>query len=213
MPPITVSDETRQRLLDAAVSVFAEKGYEAAAVREITDLAGANTAAINYHFKGKQGLYVEAAKYAHRMLCVGIPFPEWPADMPPAERLREFIRVMTRQMMAEPNEAALQLMMREMVHPTEACAEVVREYIRPIADGLRAILAALLPPDTPEVKLWLTGFSVVGQCLHYRLSRAVSRRLMGDAAFAKLDPEEVANHIAEFCLAALALGSAGVKPQ
>jgi AcrR family transcriptional regulator len=207
------NEETRQRLLEAAMGVFAEKGYEAASVREITDKAGANTAAINYHFRGKQQLYVETAKYAHRLCCVGVPFTEWPAGTPAADRLRDFVRTMARQMMAEPNESALKLMMREMVHPTEACAEVVREYIRPIADRLMCILVDLLPSDTPELKRWLTGFSIVAQCLHYRQNRAVIRRLMGEERFAALDADAVGEHIADFCLAALNASEAGVKPE
>ncbi|MCW6507038.1 TetR/AcrR family transcriptional regulator [Lichenifustis flavocetrariae] len=48
---------TRQALIDAAVSVFADQGYAAGSVRAITQLARANQAAITYHFGGKEGLY------------------------------------------------------------------------------------------------------------------------------------------------------------
>ena len=48
---------TREALIDAAVSVFADQGYVAGSVRAITRLARANQAAITYHFGGKEGLY------------------------------------------------------------------------------------------------------------------------------------------------------------
>lgn len=51
--------DTRQRLLDAAEWLFIEKGYEAMSLRHITTRAGANLAAVNYHFGGKEALIQE----------------------------------------------------------------------------------------------------------------------------------------------------------
>ncbi len=50
---------TRQRLLDAALAEFADKGYAGARVREIALRAGVNTQLISYYFGGKEGLYNE----------------------------------------------------------------------------------------------------------------------------------------------------------
>jgi AcrR family transcriptional regulator len=49
-------ETTATRLLDAAERIFAEQGIEAASVRAITHAAGANIAAVNYHFGSKQDL-------------------------------------------------------------------------------------------------------------------------------------------------------------
>src|SRR5947209_20539236 len=54
--------ETRDSLLEAAIAVFSAKGFEGGSVREITQAAKANQAAINYHFGGKEGLYREVLK-------------------------------------------------------------------------------------------------------------------------------------------------------
>lgn len=51
------AEATRAALVSAATAVFAEQGYEGGSVRAITQRAGANQAAINYHFGGKEGLY------------------------------------------------------------------------------------------------------------------------------------------------------------
>src|SRR5689334_23516536 len=48
--------ETRERLLSAALFVFAERGFERATVKDITDGANANIAAVNYHFGSKESL-------------------------------------------------------------------------------------------------------------------------------------------------------------
>lgn len=47
---------TRARILDAAETLFAERGYEAASLRAITAAAGTNLASINYHFGTKEAL-------------------------------------------------------------------------------------------------------------------------------------------------------------
>jgi AcrR family transcriptional regulator len=48
---------TKERILVAAADIFADRGYHATTVRAISDAAGANLAAVNYHFGSKVGLY------------------------------------------------------------------------------------------------------------------------------------------------------------
>jgi len=48
--------QTRERILDAAEELFADKGLHGVSTREITRQAGANLSSINYYFGGKQGL-------------------------------------------------------------------------------------------------------------------------------------------------------------
>ena len=51
--------ETRERILLAAEHLFAEQGYDSTSIRDITAEAECNVAAVNYHFGGKDKLYVE----------------------------------------------------------------------------------------------------------------------------------------------------------
>jgi AcrR family transcriptional regulator len=55
---VKITEITRQALLDHATDVFAENGFDRASVREITGRATVNQAAINYHFGGKEALYL-----------------------------------------------------------------------------------------------------------------------------------------------------------
>src|SRR3954447_22566535 len=83
-------DPTKVRLLEAAGEEFAEKGLELARVRAICERAGANLAAVNYHFGDKEHLYVEALREAHR--CgVDLEDPSPARDLSPSDRLRTFI--------------------------------------------------------------------------------------------------------------------------
>jgi AcrR family transcriptional regulator len=54
--------DTRTQLLDAAERLFAERGYRGTSVRAITDLAGANLAAVGYHFGSKAELLAAVAR-------------------------------------------------------------------------------------------------------------------------------------------------------
>jgi TetR/AcrR family transcriptional regulator, regulator of cefoperazone and chloramphenicol sensitivity len=63
---------TRERLLDVAERLFAERGFSGTSVREITDAAGTNLAAINYHFHSKENLYAEV--FQRRIAEVHGPF-------------------------------------------------------------------------------------------------------------------------------------------
>ena len=58
-------DVTKGRLLEATENLIAEKGFDAVSVRDITGLAKANVAAVNYHFGSREG--VLAAVLEHRM--------------------------------------------------------------------------------------------------------------------------------------------------
>jgi AcrR family transcriptional regulator len=53
------SEDTRERVLAASQKLFAERGFEATSVRDITTEAGCNVASVNYHFGGKENLYIE----------------------------------------------------------------------------------------------------------------------------------------------------------
>jgi len=59
-------DPTREKLLEVAGPIFAGRGYQATTIREICAGAGANVAAINYHFGDKLGLYTEVLQHSVR---------------------------------------------------------------------------------------------------------------------------------------------------
>lgn len=50
-------EETRQRILRAALRVFATEGYDGASTRALAQAAGVNLPAIQYYFGSKEGLY------------------------------------------------------------------------------------------------------------------------------------------------------------
>lgn len=206
MPPEhEPSADPRQRLLLAAEEIFSEKGFASATIREITDRAGANVAAINYYFGDKERLYIEAVKFAHACSAKDLPFPIPPEGTPPVEKLKVFIREIATRMTQPTRPSSLRLMMREMAQPTAAAREIVREFIQPMAFGLRAIVRELLP-GIPDARGLMVGFSVIGQVLFYRQNRQVAELIFGKEAVDELSTELIAGHVTRFTLAALGHG-------
>ena len=64
--PAELDEQTRARLLRAAVGVFDRKGYAAASVREIVELAGVTKPALYYHFGSKEGVLTAVLREAAR---------------------------------------------------------------------------------------------------------------------------------------------------
>ncbi len=56
-------DETRQRIIEAALQLFGERGFDGASTRDIANAAGVNAPALQYYFENKAGVYQACAEY------------------------------------------------------------------------------------------------------------------------------------------------------
>lgn len=198
--------ETRQRLLDAAGEVFAEHGFQGASVREICQRADANIAAVNYHFGDKQALYGEVLRYAHH--CAAVDVNEMRAmfenPAPPEEKLRLFVHNFLMRMLDAGRPAWHgKLIAQEMVTPTAALDELVRDEIQPKFFVLRTIVAGVanLPLEHEAVR-WYAA-SVIAQCLFWHNNRAVIERLYPDLKHDYQSIEFLAEHVTRFSLSGL----------
>ncbi len=205
MPEQACCQDTRQRLLDAAGEVFAEQGFRAATVRDICSRAGANVAAVNYHFGDKIGLYAEVLKYAYEQAR-----NKFPSDMglgPDAtaeQRLEGFIQALVHRILDRGRLAWHgTLMFREMMEPTEALMALVQGAIRPEFERLQAVVCDLLGPGTDPEQVLQCVWSVTGQCLFYYHARPVIGFLRSEGPYSDEDVQRIARHVTQFSLAAI----------
>ncbi len=201
-------DQTKARLLEAAGEEFADKGFELARVRTICERAGANLAAVNYHFGDKEHLYIAVLREAHRCgLDEEVQDPD--PKVAPAERLRTFIHHFLSRVLAmnRPEDWQHRLMLREMLAPTPFSDVLVREVIRPRFERMKSLMR-MICPQADDRRLNALVFSVIGQCLHYKMARGITVRLIGQTSYHELDLHFLTDHITGFCLAALGLGPA-----
>src|SRR6266404_3128093 len=205
-PAVEASEEnTRDKILSAAGEVFAEQGFEGATIRAITERAGVNVAAVNYHFRDKAELYTRivldacSARSAWRDAMAEAPGS-------PEERLRSLIYHFLEYLL-DPDRPAWKrrLMAREMANPTSALDELVEKNIRPFRNEfLIPTLRELTGGRFNRRQLSFIGSSVMGQCLYLHQSRPIIERLNPDFKIGKAEIEEIADHITRFSLAAIA---------
>jgi AcrR family transcriptional regulator len=209
------SDETRSRLLHAAGEVFAEVGFRRATVRDICARAGANVAAINYHFGDKEGLYAEVVKSG-----IALGLQKYPADMDVPEgataeqRLRGFVRSFLYRTLGRGDHACSgRIMLWEMVEPTPVLDAVYRERIRHLYGGLERIVRDLLGPAATPALVRMGCASILGQCSFYRLGESLLSKIQ-QGPTSNLTPEQIealADHVTRFSVAGLRAYASGQK--
>ncbi|MGH2359985.1 MAG: CerR family C-terminal domain-containing protein [bacterium] len=199
------SRSTKQRLLEAGGEVFAEHGFRDATVREICQRAGANIAAVNYHFGDKERLYAAVWQYA--VACAIEKYPphlRLSDDATAEERLDAFIQSFLLGILDEGRPSWLgKLRAREMAEPTKVLDTLVEEAIRPRHALLMSIVRDLAGPGVSDEEIRLCAFSIVGQCLHYFHCQPVISRLYPQQKYGSDDIERLADHVTRFSLAAL----------
>lgn len=204
-PEAGLHDETRRQLLEAAGEVFATAGFRNATVREICGRAGANLAAVNYHFGDKERLYAEVLRYAQQKAFEKYPLlPNMDADASPTDKLRAFIHsFLLRIFDNEPTAWFGKMMLREMIEPTDALDSLLEERMRPMADQIRGIVAEILGCAPGDERARLCSLSVVSQCVFYHHCRRVVARLFPEQRLDAAAVEPLADHITCFSLAAM----------
>jgi AcrR family transcriptional regulator len=197
--------ETRQRLIDSAAELFAERGFGDVTVREICAAANANVAAINYHFGDKFGLYTAVIRIAvDAMRDVNGDAMRRAGEHGSAEqRLRRYIRAFVERIGAIKRDLWIyRLLTREFSDPTPALDLVIDEGVRPRFDYLCRLVGELIgcpPNDERAIKCVSSIQSQFMLCLP---NPAYARVY---AKFRSSPPsiDELADHIADFSLAGI----------
>jgi AcrR family transcriptional regulator len=126
----------REKLLEAATEVFAERGYEGARVEQIADVAQVSPGLLYRHFEGKQELYEELLLLANRQLLEHLAqaaAPNLPTDQRVLRGLDAFFGFV------ESHRNLWRLIMKDVVEPEIAA---IREDVVRRSVGLVATLAA-----------------------------------------------------------------------
>ena len=202
-PPTARSRDTRQRLLEAAGEVFAERGFRDATIQEICRRADANIAAVHYHFGDKEQLYRAVIQYSEQCAAESSSADAAP-DTPAEKRLRAHIESFLLHLFDVGQPAWLgKLIAREMAEPTPGLDVIVQEKFRGTYGRVEAIVRELLGPGASDDDVQACVLSVQGQCLFYRHCQPVLTRFFPDRSFGREEVPELARHIARFSLAGI----------
>lgn len=173
------SRATRDRLLDAAERLFAQHGLAATSVREITAEAGANLAAVNYHFGGKHRLYVESFRRRLGVLreqrLATITATLAAASGPP--RIETLLTAFAESFLeplldADCGRSLMRMIQREMLDPELPEGMFEGELTGPVRAALAEGILAI-DPAIPADHVRLSVESFIAQLLH--LARTLHR--------------------------------------
>jgi len=204
---------TRKRLLDTAEVLFAERGFAAASVRDITARAGCNLAAVNYHFGGKQNLY--RGVFRRRLATLR---DQRVASLHGARRKAEsleavlaaFAGVFLKPLVARGgSRSVLDLLQREMLDPRLPPNVYRSEFTEPVSGALTSAMMASVPGlDARAARV--CAISVIGQLVH--LARQVRReRLQAGAGGDALSLADSVAQIVRFSAAGVRACAKGAR--
>ena len=206
MTDTVIEKSTRERLIEAAGELFAEKGFKETTVRDISESAGANVAAVNYHFGDKEKLYEGVILH----IIEGIK-EEFPIDRgfeeasSPEERLHVFVRnVLYR--FADPARPAWQgaLIAEERMNPRPIVLSTMHGEIVKTHSILESVVGDLLGPGAERQDIELCDASVMGQLLfHAHMRHPHVPALLKREAMSVEELERLARHISDFSLAGI----------
>lgn len=179
-PPVAAAVEpapgTKERLLDAAERLFAERGFRGASLRAVTRAAGASVSAANYHFGSKEALLravlrrrVEPVNRRRLELLDALEARSAGGAPPSAE---EVLRVFLQPLFEERAHSAdatrrrfREVAARLYADPPELVAPLKAELFGPLSARFTAALCRSLPEHAPEAVELGFHFSV-GSMIH-----------------------------------------------
>jgi len=198
----------RDRLLDSAEQLFAERGFDGTSVRHLAAAAGCNIASVNYYYGGKENLYVEIwRRHLFQVTQIRIGSIEKvlseSGGKPKLEDLlRSFAHAFVGPLVDKNGGPRLiKLMAREMIDPHLPSNMFGDDVIKPTLSAMQNALARACP-ELPESKLPMVVFSLVGQLLHTIRVRTMLDS-MDDETLAAFEPAEIIDHIVAFSAAGI----------
>lgn len=203
--------QTRQHLLEVAGRVFAEQGYTRAMSKEICERAGANIAAVNYHFGGKEGLYAAVLEEAHaRLVSIDLVTKATQSDAAPADKLRTLLTQIIGEIARRSDDAwELRVLSREVLSPTPMSERMVANQIQPKFRLVAKMIADVLgvPPAHPAVSRCMV--SIIGPCGFLLLTDPQWQKQVFPSF--TVDPQTLVDHMVAFAMAGLKSVAASVK--
>ncbi len=186
---------TRERILEAAVRVFADAGYAGATTRQLAAAAEVNVATLNYHFGGKEKLYNACIRRQFdRLLEVEAPIELLPKDAPLAVEL--VVRLVYRYSRGSKHQ--VRLMLRHFVEHGHLPDEAREGWNQELLARGETMWKALDMPMDPRWKLKVL-------CLNHLITRFAITEPPDLEAFVPgddphADIEEILVEIAKFLL-------------
>ncbi len=195
-PTAITPDDTREKLLVAALNQFAERGFYGASIAQIAGEIGLTKQALLYHFRRKEDLYSEVLKRISERMQSAMPKQVDPGSAP-EQRLEDIFISFYKVALDHPLDS--KVLMRELIDDQRRDSPEEEWHFKAMLNRMMAALDAIegMPALSFAEKL-ARIYSVVSMVQYFVGSAAVLKRFYGDAEFAKITsayPEQLRSHV------------------
>jgi len=185
------AERTRERILDAAEDLFAEKGFAAARLEDVGARVGVRRAALFYYFRDKQGLYRAVLDRVFGDLLARVR-EVLAGSGPLPERIEAVVSAWVAYVAERPSLA--RILLREAADASQERRPTLQRLARPFLDLAESVFSegrrlGLFRPPTTDPLRW--GSSLVGSTVFYVAAVPV---LVPDAPYDPLAPERIEEH-------------------
>ena len=193
-PQADKTPDTRQRIFDAAVHLFAKKGFAATGVRELVREADVNLATVNYFFGSKKGLLRAILDDFFNTFLDGVE-KTLSGEEDPMVRLRRTIQALARYFAAEREK--MLIVITELPHDDPDIIDVKAEFVRRIVSIFEThFLGPLEEATGARPPLAVIGPAMTSLVASQFLFRPVIEKVQ-PAGFGATSPEQYPELIAE----------------
>jgi len=187
---------TRDRLLTFASEQFAEHGFRNTHTQDICKAAGANVAAVNYHFGGKEGLYRAVWDYAMAHAINESADVDLSTDQD-REWLYHYLRVCVLSVFdTGPASFLRRLITNEINDPSPISDEVLSEHLAPRIQELEVRLRRMMAPHVSDFQVGCCILAIHSQFSAITINRSARRNLFRND---KPSIEEAEHFTREIC--------------
>ncbi len=212
----TIEGDTRERLLEAGLWLFALHGFDSVSTRQLARTAGVNIAAIAYHFGGKKELYHAVAEQQVKETdsIISPVAARLQAALKDAKGNREALAEIVGDLVLSLLRAFTgsdrmrlrgALIMREYALPTSAFEILFKGRIEPLHKAITALTAAALGRSPEDPATVVRAHAVVGQMIIFFIARIVLFARLGWTAYGEAEFEMIRREATESVLASLGL--------
>jgi TetR/AcrR family transcriptional regulator, regulator of cefoperazone and chloramphenicol sensitivity len=196
------ADDTKRRLLAAAMDVFGRNGFEASSTRMLAAAGGVNLQSIAYYFGSKEGLYLAVAEYVAERVgervgplaqMIGEQLAAAPRGRLEADQarglLQKVLTTMAHLLLHDDSAPWARYMIREQMEPTAAFDHVYERVLSPTLALVRTLIGAAIGKDPNSELVRLRSIATMGQVLVLRAGRAT---LLRQLAWTEVGHDELA---------------------
>ena len=187
-----------ERLLDVAIEQFGRQGLEGASTRVIAAAARTAMSSITYHYGGKEGLYLAAARRISELITARMGARLAQAAEPDALSPQQAVAQVTAfadgflAMMLDPESAPwARFIVREQMEPTPAFEVLWGQFMQAVSDYLVKLVLRAGNGRWKLAEARVRAVALIGQVLVFRVSRATALRVNGWEAIGAPEAAEI----------------------